>query len=137
MNIKEFMQLMKDKQLLGNKLPHKTVQQLFQNVQNDDAAFEEDDDDMDAEVDYDEFVESVAAVACIVYPNPYVAFEQRIERFILSYLLVGEKRESKKGTSKGSSKTSGKDKKKDKRKGSVGSPKSGQNSRKKKTTLRK
>ena len=97
MNLKEFMQLMKDKKLLGTHLPHKTVQTLFQNVQNDDAAFEEEDDDMDAEVDYDEFVESVAACACIVFPNPYVAFEQRIERFILSKLLVGEKREKSVG----------------------------------------
>ena len=29
MNIKEFMKFMKDKRLLGNQLPHKTVQQLF------------------------------------------------------------------------------------------------------------
>ena len=69
MNMKEFMKLMKDKKLLDSRLPHKMVHQLFQNVQNDDAAFEEDDDDMDAEVDYDEFVESIAAVACIVFPT--------------------------------------------------------------------
>ena len=37
---------------------------------------------MDAEVDYDEFVESVAAVAYCLSKTWYVAFEQRIERFI-------------------------------------------------------
>ena len=114
MNMKEFMKLMKDKKLLDSRLPHKMVHQLFQNVQNDDAAFEEDDDDMDAEVDYDEFVESIAAVACIVFPNPYVAFEQRIERFILSRLLIGEKRSKIK---KSSSNTSGSPMSPQKRKG--------------------
>lgn len=114
MNMKEFMKLMKDKKLLDSRLPHKMVHQLFQNVQNDDAAFEEDDDDMDAEVDYDEFVESIAAVACIVFPNPYVAFEQRIERFILSRLLIGEKRSKIK---KSSSHTSGSPMSPQKRKG--------------------
>ena len=106
MNMKEFMQLMKDKKLLDSRLPHKMVHQLFQNVQNDDAAFEEDDDDMDAEVDYDEFVESIAAVACILFPNPYIAFEQRIERFILTRLLVGEKRTKIKKSSSNASKGS-------------------------------
>ena len=61
---------------------------------------------MDAEVDYDEFVESIAAVACIVFPNPYVAFEQRIERFILTRLLVGEKRVKVKKSGSSASATS-------------------------------
>ncbi len=107
MNMKEFMKLMKDKKLLDSRLPHKMVHQLFQNVQNDDAAFEEDDDDMDAEVDYDEFVESIAAVACIVFPNPYIAFEQRIERFILTRLLIGERRTKIKKTGSSASGSSG------------------------------
>ena len=120
MNMKEFMKLMKDKKLLDSRLPHKMVHQLFQNVQNDDAAFEEDDDDMDAEVDYDEFVESIAAVACIVFPNPYIAFEQRIERFILTRLLIGERRTKIKKTGSNAS-------------GSSGSPTSSQRRNKKKT----
>ena len=67
---------------------------LFQNVQNDDTAFE-DEDELDAEVDYDEFKEAIAAIACVVMPNPYFAFEQRIETFLLTRLFVGEKKQKK------------------------------------------
>jgi hypothetical protein len=47
-------------------------------------------------VDYDEFKEAIAAIACVVMPNPYFAFEQRIETFLLTRLFVGEKKQKKK-----------------------------------------
>ena len=68
---------------------------VFQNVQNDDTAFA-DDDGMDAEVDFSEFQEAVAAIACIMFPDPYSPMEQRIESLVLRNLLVNEAMKSKK-----------------------------------------
>ena len=69
---------------------------------NDDAAFEEDDDDMDVEVDYDEFVESIALLRAS-FSKPYIAFS-KVERFILTRLLVGKKRTKIKKSSSNASK---------------------------------
>ena len=76
MNLKEFFAMLKEKKLLDARLPHKLVQH-FQNVQSDDTAFG---DEEDVEVDYDEFLEAICAIGCIIFPNPYESFEQRIKR---------------------------------------------------------
>ena len=92
MNMREFTKMCKDKKI---SIPHRKVLSVFQNVQNDDTAFA-DDDGMDAEVDFSEFQEAVAAIACIMFPDPYSPVEQRIESLVLRNLLVNEAMKSKK-----------------------------------------
>lgn len=92
MNMREFTKMCKDKQI---SIPHRKVMSVFQNVQNDDTAFA-DDDSMDAEVDFTEFQEAVAAIACIMFPDPYSPMEQRIEMLLLRNLLKNENKDSKK-----------------------------------------
>jgi hypothetical protein len=98
MNMREFQQMCKEKRIA---IPHRKIQSVFQNVQNDDTAFA-DDDEMDAEVDFSEFQEAVAAIACIVYPDPYTPMEQRIEMLLLRSLLQNEKKKKKKRGRSGS-----------------------------------
>ncbi len=109
MNMREFQSMCKEKQI---SIPHRKVMAVFQNVQNDDTAFA-DDDEMDAEVDFDEFKEAVAAIACIVYPDPYTPMEQRIEMLLLRSLLRNEKKKKKK---KNKDRSGSVDKKKSKKK---------------------
>ena len=92
MNMREFQQMCKEKQI---SIPHRKVMSVFQNVQNDDTAFA-DDDELDAEVDFSEFQEAVVAIACIMYPDPYTPLEQRIEMLLLRSLLKNENKGKKK-----------------------------------------
>ena len=43
-------------------------------------------------MDYNEFLEGLAAAACYKSPNPYVGLDQRIEHFLLSRIFPGERK---------------------------------------------
>ena len=73
MNFKEFELMLKDGNLLSGGLTQQVVQKLFANVQNDNDV---------TEMDYTEFLESIAAISCFRDPNPYATFEKKLQTFI-------------------------------------------------------
>ena len=55
---------------------------------------------MESELDYAEFLESIAAVGAVKFPDPYTAIEQRIEKYLLMYLLADPKKRDQKKKNK-------------------------------------
>ena len=83
-NCKEFSDLLYRKKIVdGKTLTTKNVLKIFNNVQEDGDPVEGEDDLMDMEMSYSEFLEALAAVASFCNPDPYIAFEQRLEIFLL------------------------------------------------------
>lgn len=87
-NVKEFLQLIKDCRLMENSaLTEKTVRQIFNEVQQVDDQDEGPETGGDNELVYSEFLEGLAAVSCFKLCNPYLPFDQRLEQFLRDAVL--------------------------------------------------
>jgi hypothetical protein len=102
MSMMEYTKLLRDtKTIDGKTFSHRNVSEIFNSVQNDDNVADEN-AMMESELDFSEFLESIAAVGAIKFPDPYTAIEQRIEKYLLMYLLADpKKKESKKKKPRG------------------------------------
>ena len=89
-NCKEFNDLLYRKKIVdGKTVTTKNVLKIFNNVQEDGDPAEGEDDWEDMEMSYPEFLEALAAVASFCNPDPYIAFEQRLEFFLLIRMVGG------------------------------------------------
>ena len=70
--------------------------EIFNNVQDEGNGSKNENEMMESELDYAEFIESLAAVAAYKYPDPYTDISQRIEKYILMYILADPKKAGKK-----------------------------------------
>ena len=93
----EFTNFLKKKGVVNSQLPAKKIMKIFNCVQNnsdnnvgggdDDIDDDDDDETADCEMTFDEFLESLAAVACFYMPDPYICLEQRVEVFFLTKVI--------------------------------------------------
>jgi hypothetical protein len=74
LNLKEFIKFMTDHNLFGGPLNKKMGQSIFNNCQI--TRYGENAQAQESQMDDEEFVEAVAAIAVVLNPNPYIAFEQ-------------------------------------------------------------
>jgi hypothetical protein len=90
MSMMEYSKLLRDtKTIDGKSFSHKNLVEIFNNVQDESCGENE---MMESELDYAEFIESIAAVGAYKYPDPYTDISQRIEKFILMYILADPKK---------------------------------------------
>ena len=82
-NCNELFRLIGDCKLLDSNLTDMALRTVFANAQQDDL---EDRTGLE-EMDYDEFLEAVSAMAAYKVVNPYEPFGTRLERFIKKMLL--------------------------------------------------
>lgn len=82
-DLKGFVTLAKDVRILNANLSELNLKQIFTNIQHQDKDNgEEQDAEADFEVDYDEFLESIASLTEYVICNPYVPLYKRMDQFI-------------------------------------------------------
>lgn len=87
MNLKEFELMLKDGNLLTGGMTQQVMGKIFANVQND----------IDVnEMDYTEFLESIAAMCCYRDGNPYTTFDKKLKTFIESRFIPSLAPEKKK-----------------------------------------
>ena len=79
-NVNEFNVFMKEKKLLDSSLSNKMVLGIFNNVQSEGDALNENDS---------EFTEAIIAIAAWKMPSPFLAFDQRVDMFLSNVLFKG------------------------------------------------
>jgi hypothetical protein len=94
-NLKEFTKLLQDKGVINNSFSRQTVQCVFNNAQMTRYGSQGEEE---TQMDHEEFLEAVSAVAMCTFPNPYVAFEKRLE-WTVQQLLREKPKKGKKGKS--------------------------------------
>ena len=87
-NVNEFNVFMKEKKLLDSSLSNKMVLGIFNNVQSEGDALNENDLES-LEMDYSEFTEAIIAIAAWKMPSPFLAFDQRVDMFLSNVLFKG------------------------------------------------
>jgi hypothetical protein len=87
-NVNEFNVFMKEKKLLDSSLSNKMVLGIFNNVQSEGDALNENDLES-LEMDYGEFTEAIIAIAAWKMPSPFLAFDQRVDMFLSNVLFKG------------------------------------------------
>eukprot|EP00944_MAST-04C_sp_MAST-4C-sp1_P000520 g520.t1 len=95
-NVNEFNVFMKEKKLLDSSLSNKMVLGIFNNVQSEGDALNENDLES-LEMDYSEFTEAIIAIAAWKMPSPFLAFDQRVDMFLSNVLFKGGVRGSRGG----------------------------------------
>lgn len=84
-DVQGFFALTKDCKLLGSNLTDQNVKHLFLNIQSqDETDFDLDDD---CKVDFDEYMEAIAAMTEYVVCSPYLPLYKRIDTFITETFL--------------------------------------------------
>ena len=97
MSMMEYAKLLRDTNTIdGKTFSQRNVAEIFNCVQDDGSA-SDDTTMMESELDFAEFIESVAAVGAIKYPDPYTDIAQRIEKYLLMFLLSDPKKSQKRG----------------------------------------
>ena len=118
-DMNEFVTLLTDCGVIGEGMSRRDLLSIFNNSQTQDT---EEDRALSAELNFDEYLEAVAACATYKYPNPYTSFAQHVDRFIQSFFIdnLALKGETKsKGATKGAGQGGGFTKTKSMRRGSV------------------
>ena len=105
MNITEFQMLLDDTGFLDEALTEVAVQQIFQGIQQDATADEEDNGgenedgaglDDDDEMSFSEFLDGLVAVAAYKFPDPFIPLSSRINTFLLQLFMALRKHWSRK-----------------------------------------
>jgi len=96
MSLTEFQLFITETGMISNTtLSYRVVKSIFTNVQMDEPT-----EDLvlyggKMEMVYWEFLESVAALACFVYKNPYLPLENKLDEFICTVLKPNKKIEKR------------------------------------------
>ena len=81
-NLKEFTMLLNDCGLMKHAMNKRLCNGIFNNAQI--ARYGECAQAAESQMDREEFLEAVAAITACISPNPYIAFEQRLEELIVA-----------------------------------------------------
>ena len=88
MSMMEYSKLLRDTRTIdGKSFSHKNLVEVFNNVQDEGNGSKNENEMRESELDYAEFIESLAAIAAYKYPDPYTDISQRVEKYILMYIL--------------------------------------------------
>jgi len=101
MNITEFQMLLDDCGFLDLTLTDGAIQQIFQGIQQNATANEEENDDAegvddDEEMSFSEFLDGLVAVAAYKFPDPFTPLSARINTFLLQLFAALRKHWSRK-----------------------------------------
>eukprot|EP00438_Fugacium_kawagutii_P012359 Skav200005 [mRNA] locus=scaffold4475:52245:53684:+ [translate_table: standard] len=102
MNITEFQMLLDDCGFLDLTLTEVAVQQIFQGIQQNATANDDDNDadvegvDDDEEMSFSEFLDGLVAVAAYKFPDPFTPLSSRINTFLLQLFAAIRKHWSRK-----------------------------------------
>ncbi|CAE7628729.1 FIM3 [Symbiodinium necroappetens] len=106
MNITEFQMLLDDTGFLDEALTEVAVQQIFQGIQQDATAADDEENagepedgaglDDDDEMSFSEFLDGLVAVAAYKYPDPFIPLSSRINTFLLQLFVALRKHWSRK-----------------------------------------
>eukprot|EP00936_MAST-01D_sp_MAST-1D-sp1_P000567 g567.t1 len=83
-DMNEFVTLLTDSGVIGEGMSRRDLLSIFNNSQTQDTA---EDRALSAELNFDEYLEAVAACATYKYPNPYTSFAQHVDRFIQNFFI--------------------------------------------------
>ncbi|DBA00754.1 TPA: hypothetical protein N0F65_001225 [Lagenidium giganteum] len=97
LDLKEFTIFSRDCKLIGTFVTEHTLKQILANIQRDTSEHTQVVNDNDLRVDYNEFLEAIAALTEFVICNPYVPLYKRIEQFINEMLLPRARQRKKAG----------------------------------------
>ena len=86
-NLKEFTKLLHDCGLMKHAMNKRLCNGIFNNAQI--ARYGECAQAAESQMDREEFLEAVAAITACTSPNPYIAFEQRLEELIVAMNEAG------------------------------------------------
>ena len=86
-NLKEFTKLLHDCGLMKHAMNKRLCNGIFNNAQI--ARYGECAQAAESQMDQEEFLEAVAAITACTSPNPYIAFEQRLEELIVAMNEAG------------------------------------------------
>ena len=82
MSMMEYSKLLRDtKTIDGKSFSHKNVE-VFNNVQDEGNGGKNENEMMESELDYAEFIESLAAIAAYKYPDPYTDTRRKIHTHV-------------------------------------------------------